>query len=100
MSKGNISQTHCAICRLNVVIAHLDAFCDRVRADEQGEARRQARAGTRNKTVAAIAGQDLRLAQQDMRDHGQASRYNSDIIQKENMLTRLLSGMLRMRLLR
>lgn len=67
-----------------MITTHLDAFRDRVRADEQDGARRHTRAGARNITVAAIAGQDLRLAQRKMRDHDQACKHNSGMIQKEN----------------
>lgn len=56
-------------------LIHLDAFCDRVRAEapiELGGARRHDRAGVRSKTEAAIAGQGVMLAQKETGGYYQA----------------------------
>ena len=69
-----------------MVVAHLDAFCDRVRAEaprELGGARRHARAGARSQTEAAIVDQGGRLALKQMKGCDQC-KYNRNIIQKEN----------------
>ena len=70
-----------------MVIAHLDAFRDRVRAEaprELGGARRHARAGARSQTEAAIVDQGGRLALKQMKGCDQACKYNRNIIRKEN----------------
>ena len=59
------------MCRLDRVVTHLDAFCDRVRAEAPIElcgARRHARAGVRNKTEGTIAGQLMNLAQEELEE--------------------------------
>ena len=52
-------------------MTHLDAFCDRVRAEAPIElcgARRHARAGVRNKTAGTIVGQIMNLAQVEVEE--------------------------------
>ena len=59
------------IYRLDWGISHLDAFCDRVRAEAPIElcgARRHARAGVRSKTEGTIAGQVMNLASKELEE--------------------------------
>ena len=63
---------------LDGIATHLDALCDRVRAEapiELGGARRHARAGIRSKMAATIAGKEVELAEEAIDSYNSACKF-------------------------